>query len=61
MMGSVGPIFEGMPLMRFNNNPIDWKFISKDILSHYTQKLPFKFFVDKGPRQDVDANLVSPD
>jgi hypothetical protein len=36
------PFFEGMPVLRFSETPIDWKYITKEILSHYPAKLPFK-------------------
>eukprot|EP00347_Sterkiella_histriomuscorum_P012207 403369483 len=40
---SVGPVFEGMPHVRYTERPLDWFTISKEVLSHYAPHLPFKY------------------
>ena len=40
-MYSVGPVFEGMPMMRFGNNRIDWTYLSQQLANMYAPKIPF--------------------
>ena len=32
-----------MQNIKFSDKPIDWSFITKDLLSHYAPKIPFKY------------------
>lgn len=40
---SVGPIFEGMPFVRFSNAPMNWTTLSSQVLSHFAPSLPFRY------------------
>ena len=46
-MHTIGPIFEGMAHMKFSDKAINWTYITKDILSHYAPKIPFKYLVSE--------------
>lgn len=39
----MGPVFEGMPLIRFSDKKISWSMISKDITNMFAPKLPYKY------------------
>jgi hypothetical protein len=40
---SVGPVFEGMPFVRYYNKPVDWSTIGSQILTRFAPKLPFRY------------------
>ena len=46
-MYSVGPVFEGMPMMRFGEKRIDWNYLSSQLNNMYAPKLPFSYLNDK--------------
>lgn len=44
---SVGPVFEGMPFVTFEEKPIDWSSLSKEVLSHFAPHFPFRYFSEE--------------
>ena len=40
---SIGPIFEGMPQVRYSEDKVDWMKITKEISSKYASQLPFGY------------------
>lgn len=43
--------------MKFSEKGIDWGYISKDILSHYAPKLPFKYLVQERDTIYLDKEI----
>ena len=43
----MGPVFEGMPFVRYSEQPIDWIKISKDVLNMFAPKIPFKYLSEE--------------
>ncbi|CDW77422.1 UNKNOWN [Stylonychia lemnae] len=58
---ATGPIFVGMPQMRFNENRLSWKKLMNDMINFYAPEIPYNYFQQKRMQKhnEIDVEKFS--